>query len=213
MDFGIRSNLAQVLHQLLQVLLVGMTLGMMRTVVPALAESEFGVPRGSFMLLVAFVVARSWSWIVVATNLLGINQGLAWSMTQTAKPWRRAGGARACGRSSARSTGRPRCHPPTASRRRLGSGAVLMRYDWPGNIRELRNVLERARLFADDGEIRPEHLKLDAPVDPPVPPGSLDDTSLAAYVRGFKGSRKELAAALGMSGRTLYRRLKLIGEA
>lgn len=127
MRFGIRANLAQVRQHLLQVLLVGMTLGMMRTVVPALAESEFGVPRGSFMLLAAFVVAfgfvkgmmnfvagrlaerlgrrlvlllgwlaalpiplliyfaPSWNWIVFATVLLGINQGLTWSMTQTAK--------------------------------------------------------------------------------------------------------------------------------
>jgi len=54
---GIRDNLEQFLHQLVQVFLVGLTLGMMRTVVPALAESEFGVPRGSFMLLMAFVVA------------------------------------------------------------------------------------------------------------------------------------------------------------
>ena len=54
---GIRDNLEQFLHQLVQVFLVGLTLGMMRTVVPALAESEFGVPKGSFLLLMAFVVA------------------------------------------------------------------------------------------------------------------------------------------------------------
>ena len=127
MDYGIRANLGQFLQQLFQVLLVGMTIGMMRTVVPALAETEFGVPRGSFMVLVAFVVAfgfvkgamnfaagrlaerlgrrrvllmgwlvalpipllifyaTSWNWIVVATILLGVNQGLTWSMTQTVK--------------------------------------------------------------------------------------------------------------------------------
>ena len=126
-NHGIRHNLQQFAHQLVQVLLVGLTLGMMRTVVPALAESEFGVPKGSFMLLMAFVVAfgfvkgtlnfvagrlserlgrkkvlllgwvsalpipliilyaPSWNWIVFATILLGINQGFAWSMTQTSK--------------------------------------------------------------------------------------------------------------------------------
>jgi MFS family permease len=100
---------------------------MMRTVVPALAEAEYGVPRNSFVLLSAFVLAfglvkgvlnfvagrlserigrkkvlvlgwvvalpipvivwlaPSWNWIVFATVLLGFNQGLCWSMTQTAK--------------------------------------------------------------------------------------------------------------------------------
>ncbi|MDP3687606.1 MAG: MFS transporter, partial [Sulfurimicrobium sp.] len=54
---GIRDNFAQFGHQLIQVFLVGMTIGMMRTVVPALGESEFGVPKGSFLLLTTFVVA------------------------------------------------------------------------------------------------------------------------------------------------------------
>ena len=127
MQHGIRENVAQFSHQLIQVLLVGFALGMMRTVVPAMAESEFGVERGSFLLLTAFVVAfgvvkavmnfvagrlseqvgrkrvllagwlialpiplmiwyaPTWNWIVAATVLLGVNQGLCWSMTQTAK--------------------------------------------------------------------------------------------------------------------------------
>lgn len=124
---GIRDNMTQFVHQLIQVLLVGFAIGMMRTVVPALAESEFGVAKGSFLLLTAFVVAfgvvkgvlnfvagrlserigrkkvlqlgwfaaipipfmiwfaPSWGWIVAATVLLGVNQGLCWSMTQSSK--------------------------------------------------------------------------------------------------------------------------------
>ena len=57
LQFGIRENLVQVTHQLIQVLLVGFAIGMTRTVVPALAESEFGLARGSFLLLSSFVVA------------------------------------------------------------------------------------------------------------------------------------------------------------
>lgn len=125
--YGIRHNLAQFSHQLVQVFFVGLTIGMFRTVVPALAESEFGVAKGSFMMLMAFVTAfgfvkgtlnfvagrmsermgrkqvlfigwlaavpipfmilyaPNWGWIVAATVLLGVNQGLAWSMTQTSK--------------------------------------------------------------------------------------------------------------------------------
>ena len=60
MRFGVTANIAQIRQQMLQVLFVGMTLGMMRTVVPALAETEFGVARGSFMMLVAFVLHSGW---------------------------------------------------------------------------------------------------------------------------------------------------------
>ena len=56
-SYGIRPNLGQFLQQLLQVFFVGLTIGMQRTVVPALAEAEFGLPAGSFTLLMAFVVS------------------------------------------------------------------------------------------------------------------------------------------------------------
>jgi MFS family permease len=54
---GIRANLGQFAQQLLQVFFVGLTIGMQRTVVPALAESEFGVPADATVLLMAFVVS------------------------------------------------------------------------------------------------------------------------------------------------------------
>jgi len=103
--------------------------------------------------------------------------------------------------------------------------ARLQAHDWPGNIRELRNVLDRARLFADDGIVRAEHLpeelglgpaaRLAVPsADSPVNdrPSNGDD-ELARRVAGFSGTRRELATLLGLSERTLYRRLKALGLA
>lgn len=57
LEHGISANRRQFAHLLLQVFLVGLTIGMMRTVVPALAEAEYGVPKDSFVLLAAFVLA------------------------------------------------------------------------------------------------------------------------------------------------------------
>jgi MFS family permease len=54
---GIHANLAQFSHQLLQVMFVGLILGTMRTVIPALASTEFGLPKDSYVLLTTFVVA------------------------------------------------------------------------------------------------------------------------------------------------------------
>jgi hypothetical protein len=54
MQLGVRPNPTQVVQQLLQVLFVGMTLGMMRNVVPALAESsEAGSSLEHFSSLLA----------------------------------------------------------------------------------------------------------------------------------------------------------------
>jgi len=93
--------------------------------------------------------------------------------------------------------------------------AQLQQRPWPGNIRELRNVLERASLFADDGVIRVEQL-LAAPVEQGSAPGLPvrgDSIPLAELHATFGGTRKELAAHLGLSERTLYRRLKALGIA
>lgn len=55
-EHGIRVNLHQILQQLIQVFLVGLTIGMTRTVVPGLSESEFGLAGRAFMSLALFVV-------------------------------------------------------------------------------------------------------------------------------------------------------------
>ena len=46
---------------------------------------------------------------------------------------------------------------------RLSSDALeaLQAYDWPGNIRELRNAIERALVLSEGGEIGPEHLPVE----------------------------------------------------
>ena len=56
-QLGIRENLTPFLQQLLQVFFVGLTIGLQRTVIPALAESEFGVAKGSMLAIFAFVVS------------------------------------------------------------------------------------------------------------------------------------------------------------
>ncbi|WP_191486608.1 sigma-54 interaction domain-containing protein [Pseudomonas sp. FEN] len=94
---------------------------------------------------------------------------------------------------------------------------VLGLHDWPGNIRELRNVLERARLFTDDGVIRvsdlPAELRRETPMAPPQRRhGRNELEQLAHALAVFDGPRSELAKTLGMSERTLYRRLQALEE-
>jgi transcriptional regulator with PAS, ATPase and Fis domain len=93
---------------------------------------------------------------------------------------------------------------------------LLCQYVYPGNIRELRNILERARLFADDGLIRAEHLPAEVRGQAEAPqlmrPRKRSELEqLAHALEVFKGSRSELAVELGLSERTLYRRLKALG--
>jgi len=109
---------------LLQVMFVGILLGLFRTAIPALSESIFNVPKDSFLFLTTFIVAfglvkgianyfagtladkydrkvvllvgwlialpvpliiyfaDNWYYIILATFIIGINQGLTWSVTQ-----------------------------------------------------------------------------------------------------------------------------------
>ncbi|MBV1789596.1 sigma-54-dependent Fis family transcriptional regulator [Marinobacterium sp. D7] len=97
---------------------------------------------------------------------------------------------------------------------------VLERYDFPGNIRELRNILERGILLADNGVLDLEQLPPELVELPGRDASSVDraesitplDQLEARYLRQvaarFKGDNRELAAKLGVSERTLYRKLR-----
>lgn len=103
----------------------------------------------------------------------------------------------------------------------------LMQHPFAGNIRELRNVIERATLFCDGDVIELNHIEqalaADAWVKPAATTGlaaeplatgllksSLADAALLQTAKLHRGSRAELAAHLGISERSLYRKLKAL---
>ncbi|NWG31980.1 MAG: sigma-54-dependent Fis family transcriptional regulator [Rhodocyclaceae bacterium] len=102
--------------------------------------------------------------------------------------------------------------------------ACLMAYDYPGNVRELRNVLERATLLCDGDVILPDHLPPEvtqggdaAATNGAAATGAqtledIEDDALRRRLAAHHGNRKTLAAELGISERTLYRRLRKIRE-
>lgn len=101
--------------------------------------------------------------------------------------------------------------------------AQLQRYAFPGNVRELRNILARAAALAVGSRIEASDLVLpgaDAatPEPPPLPAtphapnkrrgNSCSDADIAAALQSCRGHRGRAAQALGISERTLYRRLR-----
>ena len=105
---------------------------------------------------------------------------------------------------------------------------ALVAYDYPGNVRELRNIIERATLLASDDVIRcstcrrrsfrgkrrpPLGLATTTSAPGADPDRALDRQSLERALEQHRGNRRDLAASLGISERTLYRRLREFGLA
>ncbi|HEU5163511.1 MAG TPA: sigma-54 dependent transcriptional regulator [Thermoanaerobaculia bacterium] len=87
---------------------------------------------------------------------------------------------------------------------------VLVRYSWPGNIRELKNVLERAFLLCDGRTIRIDDLRFDLPAHEPDP-RTLEQAERAHILHALEaagGSVEVAAARLEIPRSTLYFKIK-----
>jgi DNA-binding NtrC family response regulator len=121
--------------------------------------------------------------------------------------------------------------------------ALLRAYSWPGNIRELRNVMERAALLCPGPAITAEHLPMEkmrttvASVEEPIPPppallraaprsagpeppggvraelDALERRRILDALAACAGNQTKAARMLGMSRRTLLHRLDSYGVA
>ena len=87
----------------------------------------------------------------------------------------------------------------------------LERYSWPGNIRQLENVLQRAIILCDDLKITPEHIVLEDSQNIADFKGQLRDFELLLLkkrLQEFNGNRTQTAQSLGVSVRWVQLKLK-----
>jgi Nif-specific regulatory protein len=97
----------------------------------------------------------------------------------------------------------------------LGVSAPAMQklehYDWPGNVRQLENVLQRAVILSDGTKISAEHIVLEGEADLSGFKGHLRDFErllLKKRLQDFDGNRTLTARSLGVSVRWVQMKLK-----
>jgi two-component system response regulator AtoC len=91
----------------------------------------------------------------------------------------------------------------------------LRRYSFPGNVRELENLLERALIFAEGQTLTPADLALPQGAPPvSLPPTTLEKLERQAIIDAlhrWEGNRTRAAAELGITRRTLLNKIKCFG--
>ncbi|MFH2220270.1 MAG: sigma 54-interacting transcriptional regulator [Pseudomonadota bacterium] len=101
---------------------------------------------------------------------------------------------------------------------------ALLSYDYPGNVRELENILEHALIVSQCGVIEPRHLpdylqnRLASPLEAqPAEEASAEGSTLperskiVLLLRQHNGHREKTAQALGINRSTLWRKMKRYG--
>jgi transcriptional regulator with PAS, ATPase and Fis domain len=96
--------------------------------------------------------------------------------------------------------------------------AQLMRHDYPGNVRELENIIEQAFVLCRGGLIESQHLPPELrpalpspnPAADPVSIRSMEKHLIEAALRKHQGHRSRAARQLGIDSSTLYRKIKAL---
>ncbi|MGH1469479.1 MAG: sigma-54 interaction domain-containing protein, partial [Bdellovibrionales bacterium] len=99
---------------------------------------------------------------------------------------------------------------------------VLLKYDWPGNIRELQNVCERLQILSESEVVQipdlpdfvktPEEKLFIDDYDPAVTLHELERRYILKALNHFEGNKTQAANALGVTIKTLYNKLHEYGE-
>jgi two-component system response regulator AtoC len=100
---------------------------------------------------------------------------------------------------------------------------TLLSYDYPGNVRELRNIVERANILACDEALRPEHFvfedhQTNGTDEPEVKNrlirrrGRLTNADIYQALEQCGGHRAQAARMLGVSERTIYRHVQRLRD-
>lgn len=95
---------------------------------------------------------------------------------------------------------------------------VMQSYTWPGNVREVKNVVQRAILMCRSGALEPNHLpQRFKEIDPRpnqvtfeigTPLEEIERTMVLRALEATHNNRKEAAKLLGISRRVIYNKLK-----
>lgn len=98
--------------------------------------------------------------------------------------------------------------------------ALIMAHDWPGNIRELENVVERSFILCAEGKIGTTHLPEELTGRSPLPAmahnlrttrAAMDAQAIRSALEQCQGNRLAAARMLGIHKSTLFRRMKQLG--
>ena len=97
------------------------------------------------------------------------------------------------------------------------AAAALLRYDWPGNLRQMKNVVRYAALLAAGSEITCRELPAEIVSGNAAPPslslrdGDEEAERIRRALRQAGNNKAKAARLLGIDRKTLYNKLKLYG--